>query len=178
MQITPVLKKRLKKAKDKHDAEPLTANNANFGFDGVHPPTDSPLPFYQHYFPRISDHSNSPKPAPVTLSFPMESPLDLCTTHQPKQLRGFIPNYQAQLPVEQLTSNTLTGFLINLIQQTAGCALDHIIEQTLPYFMQFRKLDGKPYTAGSARRSIISALSANGIFGTHGKKEDRVFFVN
>ncbi len=44
--------------------------------------------------------------------------------------------------------------------------------------MQFRKLDGKPYTAGSARRSIISALSANGIFGTNGKKEDRVFYVN
>jgi hypothetical protein len=54
---------------------------------------------------------------------------------------------------------------------------------TLPHYSTFRKVDGKLYTAQSARRSVISALSANGIFEqnvneTPSGQKERVYFVN
>ena len=54
---------------------------------------------------------------------------------------------------------------------------------TLPLYSTFRKVDGKLYTAQSARRSVISALSANGIFEqnvneTPSGQKERVYFVN
>jgi hypothetical protein len=56
--------------------------------------------------------------------------------------------------------------------------LESIVTETLPYYPHFRKVDGKPYTANSARRSIISALSANGVFAAHGTPDDRVYSVH
>jgi hypothetical protein len=88
---------------------------------------------------------------------------DLCAKNNPKLQKGLIPNYITQVPLQQLVENTLTGFLIKVLSNNTY-DLETIVNETLPYYPHFRKVDGKPYTANSARRSIISALSANGIF--------------
>lgn len=79
---------------------------------------------------------------------------DICMKSQPKQQRGFRQNYLSQVPVDTLVNNTLTGFLIRLID--SNCLdLETILEQTIPHFPALKNVDGKPYTSKSARRSII-----------------------
>ena len=81
MQITPLLKKRLKKKKAKEHAHvnQHTLNNTILGFDRVQHPNLSPAQSQTQYYPRLSETSNSPKP--LALSFQSEPPLDLCASH-------------------------------------------------------------------------------------------------
>jgi hypothetical protein len=80
-----------------------------------------------------------------------------------KNLKGFIPNYFSQLTLDQLVNNTLTGYLICLLGRD-NLDIETILKLTKPRYPDFRKPSGKPYTACSERRSIKSALSANGLF--------------
>ena len=82
-----------------------------------------------------------------------------------KLKKGYITNYLTTLTNEQLVDNTLTGFLITLIRKKGNlCSLADILSYTEKKFDTLRKPDGKTYTAKSKKKSIVCALSSNGVF--------------
>ena len=79
--------------------------------------------------------------------------------------KGFIANYLTALTTKQLVDNTLTGFLINLIRKKGNVmSLADILAFTENRFDTLRKPNGKAYTSKSKKKSIICALSSNGVF--------------
>ena len=73
--------------------------------------------------------------------------------------------YLTALTTEQLVANTLTGFLITLIRKKGNVmSLADILAFAEGRFDTLRKPDGKAYTAKSKKKSIVCALSSNGIF--------------
>ena len=79
--------------------------------------------------------------------------------------KGFITNYLTSLTTEQLIDNTLTGFLITLIRKKGSVmSLADILAFTESRFETLRKPNGKAYTSKSKKKSIICALTSNGVF--------------
>ena len=89
--------------------------------------------------------------------------------------KGYITNYLTTLTNEQLVENTLTGFLITLIRKKGNlCSLADILSYTEKKFDTLRKPDGKTYTAKSKKKSIVCALSSNGVFNQVKKESKKV----
>lgn len=87
--------------------------------------------------------------------------------HSGKTQRGFITNYLTSLTTEQIISNTLTGFLINLIRKKGNMMQFSLITAYVQdRFDTLRKPNGKPYNhpKGNFRRSIMCSLTSNGVF--------------
>ena len=86
---------------------------------------------------------------------------------QGKAQRGFITNYLTSLTTDQIISNTLTGFLVNLIRKRGNIMqFSNIVALTHDRFTTLRKPNGKAYnhTSGNLKRSIMCSLTSNGVF--------------
>ena len=84
-----------------------------------------------------------------------------------KAQRGFITNYLTSLTTDQIISNTLTGFLINLIRKRGNLMqFSLIVAYVQDRFDTLRKPNGKPYKhpKGNIKRSIMCSLTSNGVF--------------
>ena len=93
--------------------------------------------------------------------FKLDRKRDLQSFHK----KGFITNYLTSLTTEQLIENTLTGFLITLIRKQGNImSLSDILAFTESRYDTPRKPNGKAYTSKSKKKSIICALSSNGVF--------------
>jgi len=100
--------------------------------------------------------------------FQISNKSELLTKKRDEKLKvkkGFIANYLTEVANEQLVQNTLTGFLIGLFRQKGNLmSFGDILGYTEERFEFLRKPNGKPYESKSTKRSLICALSSNGLF--------------
>lgn len=83
----------------------------------------------------------------------------------PTSKRGQIANYLTSLTISEIIDNTLTGFLVDLIQNKGKTmTLEEILGYTLSRYDTLRKPSGKVYNPQSIRKSVVCALTANGVF--------------
>ena len=69
------------------------------------------------------------------------------------------------LTPNEILSNTLTGFLVNLVKKKGNMMkFGDIIQFTIDRFDTLRKPTGKPYETKNVRKSIMCALTSNGVF--------------
>ena len=118
--------------------------------------------------PASYDINNIPKVSPTKAYANKSAPLKTNTFEK----KGFITNYLTTLDTKQLVDNTLTGFLINLIRRKGNMmSLADLIAFTETRFDTLRKPNGKPYKCKSQKKSIVCALSSNGIFSQVSKSQ-------